>query len=52
MESKYQLHHGKEFRDFLEARDQVLEHSFDFSFELRESDLPSGSQTFFDSRLY
>jgi hypothetical protein len=39
--SKYRLKFGKEFQQFLEARDQVLEHKFDFDFNFDENDYPS-----------
>jgi hypothetical protein len=34
-ETRYQLHHGAEYREMLEPRDQVLEHSFDFQEEFK-----------------
>lgn len=31
---RYRLKYGSEFKEMLEARDQVLEHEFDFEFDL------------------
>jgi hypothetical protein len=50
--SRYRLEHGKEFGDLLEARDQVLEHSFGFRIDFTVDDLPADDEHISRSGLY
>ena len=34
LEDRYSLKYGIDFRDLLDARDQVMEHQFNFQFDL------------------
>lgn len=36
LEDRYCLKYGMEFKDLLDARDQVMEHQFDFHFDLND----------------
>lgn len=47
---RYRLKYGCEFKDMLEARDQVLEHEFDFEFDL--ATLERGEQSLIHSLLF
>ena len=49
---KYQLLHGADFRDMLDPRDQVLEHSFSFKEVFSEKDLEELGTNFVDSKLF
>jgi hypothetical protein len=49
---RYQLQHGKEFGHLLEARDQLLEHSFEFKIYFDDKDLPIENQHVSKSSFY
>lgn len=46
--TRYHLKYGMDFKDFLDARDQVMEHQFDFSYEVNYNTLQDG-QYFLES---
>ena len=48
---KYELKYGSPFKDMLEPRDQVLEHSFTFNVDISPQDISEGS-SLLQSKLY
>ena len=52
LSTRYQLKYGMDFHNFLDARDQVLEHQFNFEFDLRQEDLMSQEANFLETELF
>ena len=51
-DDRYSLSYGPEFGNLLDARDQVMEHKFNFDFSLEEFDQFSGEDNILESMLY
>ena len=50
--SCYQLKYGSEYKNLLDPRDQVMEHKFNFNFNVHDPALLKEGDNFFESRLY
>ena len=52
IEERYSLKYGMDFKGFLDARDQVMQHQFDFRFDLDQSQLLKEGKDIIESQLY
>ena len=51
-DSIYHLEYGQKFEGLLDARDQLLEHSFSFSFDHNDESLLKEGENMLESKLY
>ena len=51
-EDRYSLKYGPEFKELLDARDQVMEHEFNFSFSLKGQNQPKEGEDILETKVY